>query len=229
MLITECVADELRLGIEMPADVVKVVFARGIESSEKVAQEERESSALEAVYMTPSQVPETPGESRSGMDAPPDESGMAIMLVGDQVADLEAPSGVPAATIADLLARINTQLDPNSIAAAAAATSAGPPPPYEPYAAGSNQYEEPWNAYGQPQAGSSSDWDIPGLPPPTGHTGLDDNWERRGPPTGPRAGADGGGRGSQPRPPPGLYKIKAACKFYNTRAGQVHDPIFECV
>jgi protein phosphatase 1 regulatory subunit 10 len=88
--------------------VVEASFEeRGSQSTERLAQEEREKSALGAVYMFSSQVPESPSEPPQPSPDDPDIECKAMML-GDEIDGLaNEPS---AANINDLLASLPTQM-----------------------------------------------------------------------------------------------------------------------
>ncbi|KAG8900938.1 hypothetical protein FRB99_005663 [Tulasnella sp. 403] len=172
-------------GIEFPIDVLENT-KRGTESTEIATQEEREKSALMAVYMSNAHIPDTPSDLHPGLDAPPNESAMVTMHPGAEVASLEAPIVPPQQpSLHDLLAKI--------------AGSAGGVPtniPQQPSGAfGGNNFanhnqpqdsEMSWNSGNPPSepysqsAGSSQNWNGQGLPPPTGNN-YSDEWEGEGP------------------------------------------------
>jgi len=75
----------LFIAIELPEALEK---PRGLNSLEKLVQEEREKSALNALYMSPSQIPESPAEP--SQQIPEDEVDMNVkhMVSGNDVRDL---------------------------------------------------------------------------------------------------------------------------------------------
>jgi len=198
--------------IDFPPDVLEGI-KRGTNSTEMAAQEEREKSALMAVYMTPEHIPDTPSDIRPGMDGPPDESETKIMAAGDEVAHLEAPPPPQQANLQDLLARIAGTAPPDPYAAAGFGGGSTYPDFSLPADTGmdwsNGGHAGQSDLYGQTPNNQS--WSGQGLPPPTG-SGYNENWEQE-PPTGPR-------RAQRPWQnfPPGI-RYNAPCKFYNSRAG----------
>lgn len=76
---------------------------RGGSSMEKAAQEDREQSSLAAVYVSPSQIPETPTEPPGGVVE--DASATRQMRLGDEL-QVMSNYGNPSANIADLLGQM---------------------------------------------------------------------------------------------------------------------------
>jgi len=92
--------------VELPASDLE---ERGSRSAEKFAQDEREKSALGAVYMFPSQIPESPTEPHQ---QPPDDpdSECKLMIIGDEIDGLTNEQTVSSANLADLLASLPPQI-----------------------------------------------------------------------------------------------------------------------
>jgi protein phosphatase 1 regulatory subunit 10 len=82
---------------------------RGSQSTEKVTQEEREKSALGAVYMFPTQIPDSPSEPPQ---PPPDDPDIEckMMMLGDEVDGLTNEQPASTANITDLLASLPSQM-----------------------------------------------------------------------------------------------------------------------
>ncbi|KAG7096571.1 hypothetical protein E1B28_003991 [Marasmius oreades] len=98
--------------IEIPDDIEYV--SRGIASQEKTVQEQREQTALVAIYLSDAHIPESPGEPTNIVDAEEMGKEAVIMTCGTEV-DEEFFSGEhqqqPApnfATVADLVAQLAT-------------------------------------------------------------------------------------------------------------------------
>lgn len=219
--------------IEFPQDVLERL-PRGTDSTEIAAQEEREKSALMAVYMSPAHIPDTPSDLMSGFDAAPDESQTVMMLPGAEVASLEAPTApIVTASLQDLLAKISGNKRQQQLGGGSFNGQ------YTGYADQGQEEEVSWGAgggggdmygvvHGQPSGGNNGGqqqggWNGHGLPPPTGGQ-YNDEWESNPPPQ--RGWGGGGGqkqRGQQQgrsNIPAGI-KINAPCKFYNGPFGQV--------
>ena len=79
--------------------------SRGVESTERSTQTERENSVLEAVYMSVEHVPDTPTELYQGMEGQSDDSNTIQMSAGDIVSSLEEIQ-LPTASLQSLLAKI---------------------------------------------------------------------------------------------------------------------------
>jgi protein phosphatase 1 regulatory subunit 10 len=94
---------------EAVVDIPTTLAEKGDGSTEKVAQEEREKSALSAVYMFPSQIPDTPAEPPQPPPDDPDAECKAMML-GDEVDGLSNEQPASAANISELLASLPSQL-----------------------------------------------------------------------------------------------------------------------
>ncbi|KAG9010864.1 hypothetical protein FRB94_009566 [Tulasnella sp. JGI-2019a] len=218
--------------IDFPEDVLERI-PRGTESTETAAQEEREKSALMAVYMSPAHIPDTPSDLMPGLDAMPDESQLVMMLPGAEVASLEAPAApIITASLQDLLAKISGN---NSQAAQQQQhfTSSSYNGQYASYAGHSQEEDISWGAGGSGDdmyggmngqhdgnAGNNGPhqggWNGQGLPPPTGGQ-FSDEWDNTPPAS---RGWGGGGpkqRGQQQgrsNIPPGI-RINAPCKFFS--------------
>lgn len=217
--------------IEFPADTVDNL-KRGTESTEIATQEEREKSALEAVYMSTAQIPMTPSDLHPGMDGPPDESQTIIMLAGQELANVEQPPPPPATALQDLLAKIavNPEDDSQHRNPANFGNFSIEGPNYQGYGQDMDTSWGEGGSYGDGLAGNNGDpqgWNGQGLPPPTGPAGFNEAWEPapsgREPPTGPRRGTTRGGiRGSFRggfRSDDWLPRDQIPCKFYNGPAG----------
>lgn len=217
--------------IEFPADTVDNL-KRGTESTEIATQEEREKSALEAVYMSTAQTPMTPSDLHPGMDGPPDESQTIIMLAGQELANVEQPPPPPATALQDLLAKIavNPEDDSQHRNPANFGNFSIEGPNYQGYGQDMDTSWGEGGSYGDGLAGNNGDpqgWNGQGLPPPTGPAGFNEAWEPapsgREPPTGPRRGTTRGGfrgafRGGFQRDD-WLPRDQIPCKFYNGPAG----------
>ncbi|KAF9268327.1 hypothetical protein L218DRAFT_609705 [Marasmius fiardii PR-910] len=99
--------------IEIPTDIERV--SRGEASQEKIVQEQREQTALVAIYLSDAHIPESPGEPTHIVDA--DEMGkdVVMMTCGTEVDEeffsgeqhqQQPPSNF--ATVADLVAQLAT-------------------------------------------------------------------------------------------------------------------------
>ncbi|KAI0751637.1 hypothetical protein C8Q80DRAFT_1218314 [Daedaleopsis nitida] len=78
--------------LEMPPDVAP----RGGQSQERVAQEEREQSALVVLYSTPAQIPDSPAEPAMQIPEEHVDEGVCIMLTGPDVDAVFWSGGEPA-------------------------------------------------------------------------------------------------------------------------------------
>lgn len=216
--------------IEFPAETVDNL-KRGTESTEIGAQEEREKSAMEAVYMSTAQIPVTPSDLHPGMDGPPDESQTVMMLTGQELANLEQPPPPPATALQDLLAKIavNPEDDSQHRNPANFGNFSVEGPNYQGYGQDMDTSWGEAGGYGDGMTGNNGDpqgWNGQGLPPPTGPAGFNEAWEGpsgREPPTGPRRGTTRGGfrgafRGGF-RGDDWLPRDQIPCKFYNGPAG----------
>lgn len=225
------------LEIEFPAETVENL-KRGTESTEIGAQEEREKSAMEAVYMSTAQIPVTPSDLHPGMDGPPDESQTVMMLTGQELANLEQPPPPPATALQDLLAKIavNPEDDSQHRNPANFGNFSVEGPNYQGYGQDMDTSWGEAGGYGDGMTGNNGDpqgWNGQGLPPPTGPAGFNEAWEGpsgREPPTGPRRGTTRGGfrgafRGGF-RGDDWLPRDQIPCKFYNGPAGYVNAPLF---
>jgi len=92
---------------------------RGLGSTERTTQEERETSALSAVYMFPSQIPESPAEPPQPAPDDPDVECKEMML-GDEVEGLSNEQPASAASISELLASLPSHMPGLEIGAQAA-------------------------------------------------------------------------------------------------------------
>lgn len=102
---------------------------RGEQSVEKGVQKEREQTALSAVYMNESQIPDSPGEPNLGTIIADDEldKDAKVMITGQEVDSVfwSEPPTAPApvgATVADLVGQLNAgsvdmPADPNILSA----------------------------------------------------------------------------------------------------------------
>lgn len=80
--------------IEMPLDFD--ARSRGEESQEKVAQEEREQSALVALYVSPAHIPDSPAEPLTQISEEQVDEGVRLMLAGPDVDAIFWSGGAPA-------------------------------------------------------------------------------------------------------------------------------------
>ncbi|KAG8852362.1 hypothetical protein FRB96_008708 [Tulasnella sp. 330] len=234
--------------IEFPEDVLERL-PRGTESTEIAAQEEREKSALMAVYMSPAHIPDTPSDLMPGFDAAPDESQVVMMLPGGEVASLEAPAApIVTASLQDLLAKIS-----GNKSQAAPQQQFGVGSYNGQYAGYVDQGPEEEVSWGTGSGGGGDDtygvmhgqqhdtlggnnggqqqggWNGHGLPPPTGGQ-FSDEWDSNPPPQSRGWGGGAGGSGGQKQRQqqgrsniPAGIKINAPCKFYNGPFGQVKN------
>lgn len=214
--------------IEFPADTIENI-KRGTDSTEIAAQEEREKSAMEAVYMSTAQTPMTPSDLHPGMDGPPDESQTVMMVAGQELTGLEQPPPPPATALQDLLAKIavNPEGDsqrPNFNFGNFSTEGTN----YQDY---NQDMDTTWGeggGYEDSMPGSGGDpqgWNGQGLPPPSGPGGFNDTWDGpsgREPPTGPRRGVGRGGFQPGFRGGSWLPRDQIPCKFYNGPAGYVN-------
>jgi hypothetical protein len=88
---------------------------RGQNSAEKTTQEEREQTALGALYMSPAQIPDSPGEPTTTISDDEIDVDVKIMTVGSECdnffwreADLPQPN---AASVADLVGQLSGGFD----------------------------------------------------------------------------------------------------------------------
>jgi hypothetical protein len=65
---------------------------RGHASEERVVQEEREQTALSAVYMTPTQIPDSPAEPSTVLPEEESDKDAKVMLLGDEMDALFYPA-----------------------------------------------------------------------------------------------------------------------------------------
>jgi len=72
--------------LDMPEDLA--LRQRGEGSEEKVVQEQREGTALRAVYLTPSQVPDSPAEFATLLPLDQVDAQVRIMMTGTEVESL---------------------------------------------------------------------------------------------------------------------------------------------
>jgi protein phosphatase 1 regulatory subunit 10 len=105
--------------VEMPPDP-EPRSSRGSESTEKLTQEQREQTALGAVYMTPNQIPESPAEPSTVITEEEVDRDVTTMTTGPEV-DAIFWSGEPApvvASVADLVGQLamGNMMDPSMIA-----------------------------------------------------------------------------------------------------------------
>ncbi|KAL0064779.1 hypothetical protein AAF712_008326 [Marasmius tenuissimus] len=100
--------------IEIPSDIAQIT--RGESSQEKTMQEQREKTALVAVYLSDSHIPETPGEATNILDAD-EQKDVCMMTVGPEVDDLffsseqaqpQQQTQLDFASVADLVAQLAT-------------------------------------------------------------------------------------------------------------------------
>ncbi|KZT12682.1 uncharacterized protein LAESUDRAFT_640450 [Laetiporus sulphureus 93-53] len=80
--------------IEIPSDIE--LRPRGEESQEKAAQEEREQSALVAIYVSPAQIPDSPAEPPTQISEEQVDEGVRVMLTGPDVDAIFWSGGDPA-------------------------------------------------------------------------------------------------------------------------------------
>lgn len=80
--------------IEMPpdSDPNNPRMPRGHASGERVVQEEREQTALSAVYMTPTQIPDSPAEPSSVLSDEETDKDTKVMLLGDEMEAILYPA-----------------------------------------------------------------------------------------------------------------------------------------
>lgn len=107
--------------VEMPPDPESRP-PRGSESTEKLTQEQREQTALGAVYMTPNQIPESPAEPTEVLTEEEVDRDVTAMTTGPEV-DAIFWSGEPApvmASVADLVGQLamGNMMDPSMIGTA---------------------------------------------------------------------------------------------------------------
>jgi len=107
--------------VEMPPDPESRP-PRGSESTEKLTQEQREQTALGAVYMTPNQIPESPAEPTAVITEEEVDRDVTTMTTGPEV-DAIFWSGEPApvmASVADLVGQLamGNMMDPSMIGTA---------------------------------------------------------------------------------------------------------------
>jgi protein phosphatase 1 regulatory subunit 10 len=79
---------------------------RGESSQEKVMQEEREKSALNALYMSPSQIPDSPAEPTSQIPEDEVDTNMKHMLSGNEVRELDRGDREPAISVQGLISQL---------------------------------------------------------------------------------------------------------------------------
>lgn len=95
--LTMCVA----LSLQPPLDVL-----RGENSQEKVVQEEREKSALNALYMSPSQIPDSPAEPTNQIPEDEVDTKMKPMLSGNEVRELDRGDRDTAISVQGLISQL---------------------------------------------------------------------------------------------------------------------------
>ena len=78
--------------LEMPPEATP----RGSQSQERLAQEERERSALVVLYSTPAQIPDSPAEPSSQIPEEQVDEGVVMMLTGPDVDAVFWSGGAPA-------------------------------------------------------------------------------------------------------------------------------------
>ncbi len=103
--------------LEMPPDATP----RGSQSQERVAQEERELSALVVLYSSPVQIPDSPAEPVSQIAEEQVDEGVCIMLTGPEVDAIFWSGGMPAiidsvrpsASVAELVGQLAAAAGPD--------------------------------------------------------------------------------------------------------------------
>ncbi|KAI3604761.1 hypothetical protein WG66_008559 [Moniliophthora roreri] len=118
--------------IEIPIDIE--CPPRGEGSLEKNTQEQREKTALVAVYLNPAHVPESPGEPATTLPDEEVDKDVTVMTCGPEVDGVFFSEAVPqpqetaASSVADLVAQLatgNTGITMNGIGASGSDSSAG--------------------------------------------------------------------------------------------------------
>ncbi|CDO74191.1 hypothetical protein BN946_scf185043.g243 [Trametes cinnabarina] len=103
--------------LEMPAELE--IPERGNESEERVAQEEREQSALVVSYASPAQIPDSPAEPQTQIPDEKIDEGTRTMLCGPEVDAIFWNEGAPAplipmTSVAELVGQLAAPAPPAS-------------------------------------------------------------------------------------------------------------------
>ncbi|KAF8499299.1 hypothetical protein JB92DRAFT_2982445 [Gautieria morchelliformis] len=93
--------EPMPLNIPPPLDTL-----RGENSQEKVVQAEREKSALNALYMSPSQIPDSPAEPTSQIPEDEVDTHVKPMLSGNDVRELDRGDREPAISVQGLISQL---------------------------------------------------------------------------------------------------------------------------
>ena len=108
---------------------------RGENSQEKVVQEEREKSALNALYMSPSQIPDSPAEPTNQIPEDEVDTKMKLMLSGSEVRELDRGDRDQALSVQGLISQLagaSASVTGDSTTEVAAVSQPQPPPPPPP-------------------------------------------------------------------------------------------------
>lgn len=163
--------------IDIPIDIE--VAQRGQQSSEKSVQEEREQTALGALYMNATQIPDSPGEPSITIPEEEVDAGVKLMTVGpesDHIFWSEVPS-VQQVSVADLVRQLASGAVDQVMGLHSANGSTAMPLGFDPSILTAIPPEQMQQLMQQAQAlfGSPSQGQ-PGTQPAPNFSGVDQSW-----------------------------------------------------